>query len=84
VTARPSRSRCFIFWSVSTKRGSVSSDASSIGVCEVPAANTILAMSVSRDAGFARALLTQSLSVLKSLILRKTAAADILAHLNRS
>ena len=47
MTGRPSLSRCFIFWSVSTKRGKVSSDASSIGVWEVPAANTILAMLVS-------------------------------------
>ena len=33
--------------SVSAKRGSVSSEASSIGVCEVPAANVIFAIDVS-------------------------------------
>src|SRR5262249_48519447 len=39
-----SLSRCFILWSVSAKRGRVSSAASSMGVWEVPAANTIIAM----------------------------------------
>ena len=58
MTCRPSLSRCLIFWSVSTNRCSVSSDASSMGVWDVPKPSTILAIGYS---------LTQSILMLADL-----------------